>query len=738
LELRYDITVTGEQNIRRAFRGVEAEVAASSKRASAKADKMPGGASARRVTERETLAAQKKIEREAVAAQRRIAKDEAAATKKSERDRLASEKRVWQEKADNARRLAQIEVQENQKAQQKIAASAKASKAQWAKTSQGVARGVGTSVANTGRSIAMVGGTILGAVGAMGAGEAVSQEIGLDQRVRQVTVNARQSGETAADPKALRSHVRDTALATGATESGLIGAVETYTARTGDIKTATANLRTFATVAMATGASVEDVASTAADLAQKFNITKPKEMADAFAVLAFQGKKGAFELRDMASTFPEMAAAAQRMGMKGVGGMKTLGGLAQLARTSTGSGAEASTAVQMMLTQLTMEAGNLKSGKALGGKSVNVFEGGDATKGARDIREVLADVISGSHGNMTQLAGLFDARGVRAASPLITAYRSASDAAGGGNKGEAAGRAAVLKTISEASDAAAYFTEVEKDAADVAKSDAVKLEKINTRLREAFSSSLLPAIERMMPAFEEMIPKIAAVTESLAGVASWAVSNPLSGIGAALTAAVVKDVGSAALGTAISKALATQAGQGAGIVIGTAAITAGVMNLFQASAEIDANRRSSAMEKNSQEIRAQAAQEMGETGRLSPETRSRLEKLRERDTKRLSDEGDPLAGVGTVRAVANTFSGGLLGPTMFDDRHVQKQVDRDRYPEIIKSKSEANSFLLMDDAAKQVGISAQKVGAAADKLNAAGDKLAANDPARKGPIVSRN
>src|SRR6478609_1377458 len=148
MELRYDITVTGEQNIRRAFRGVEAEIAASGKRASSVANKMPGGATARRVTERETIAAQRKI-----------AKAEESATKKAERDKLASEKRVWQEKADNARRLAQIEVQENQKAQAKIKADTKATRAQWAKTGQSVARGVGSSVANAGRSVAMIGGT---------------------------------------------------------------------------------------------------------------------------------------------------------------------------------------------------------------------------------------------------------------------------------------------------------------------------------------------------------------------------------------------------------------------------------------------------------------------------------------------------------------------------------------------------------------------------------------------------
>ena len=81
MQLQYDITVTGEQNIRRALRGVESEIAASGKRATATAAKMPGGATARRSTDRDAVIAARKIERETIAGQRRIAKEEAAATK---------------------------------------------------------------------------------------------------------------------------------------------------------------------------------------------------------------------------------------------------------------------------------------------------------------------------------------------------------------------------------------------------------------------------------------------------------------------------------------------------------------------------------------------------------------------------------------------------------------------------------------------------------------------------------
>lgn len=728
MELRYDIVATGEQNVRRALRGVEAEIVASGRRATAVAARAPGGASASKKAEREATNATRKAEREAIAAQRRIAKAEESATRSSERARLAAEKRVWAEKEARAKRFAQIEIQENAKAQRKV----EAGRRQWSNTAQSMGRGVGTSVRSATGKIVGLGGTAIAALGGLGAADAVSQEIGIGHRIRQVTANARQAGTVGADPGAVRKQVRDTALSTGASESGLVGAVETYTARTGDLATATANLRTFATVAMATGASVEDVAATAADLAQKFNITKPQEMADAFAVLAFQGKRGAFELKAMATTFPELAAAAQRMGMAGVGGMKTLGGLAQLAQSSTGgSGESASTNVQAMLTQLTVKADDLKSGEALGGKKVNVFEGGNAENSMRDVRQVLADIISTSHGNMSQLTKLFDVRGVRAASPLITAYRSASDAAGGGSKGEAAGRAAVLKALSDASDAVVSFSEVEKDAADVAKSDAVKIEKINTRLREAFSSSLLPAIERAMPEFERMIPQIASVTEALAGMASYFVSNPLSGIGAIITAQVAADIGQAAIGQGVKAALSTSFGQMGALGIGTLMATVEVMNLLTASAHMDANTRLNALDENGRQIREQAKAEMM-TGEVTPETKKRLEALRGREDRRVwgKEFKDPLEGVGVVGRFGSWVTG---GPSPFNADTATSTMDAGRVKTNLESRAETDKLLA--EVAAQHKAAAEALKQSAKDISAAAKSSTA--PERSKPIVAR-
>lgn len=385
----------------------------------------------------------------------------------------------------------------------------------------------------------------------------------LEQRQRQVIVNARGAGE--ANPIGygdLQGQIRDTAIATGASQESVTGGLETYTARTGDLKTGISNMKTFATVAMATGASVEDLAGTAADLAQKFKISDPREMADALAVLAYQGKKGAFELRDMANTFPEMAAAAERLGMSGLGGMKLLGGLAQIARKSTGSGAEASTALQMAMTQVVAKGADLESGAALGGKSVKVFTDKSKTH-TKDFRGLLADIITTSGGNLPQLGKLFDVRGIRAMSPLITAYTAASEQAGGGKKGATAGRNAVLKELDDASNASGSFADVQRDASDTMKSATTQMEILNTQLTAIVQKDLLPSLVALIPHVQKLTPYFSKLVEAIAKAVDTFAKNPIGNIGEIIATKVAYDIAAAAIGPRIVDAL-TKAISGTG------------------------------------------------------------------------------------------------------------------------------------------------------------------------------
>lgn len=556
--LEYDIRVVGAKNVDAALSNIERRFATHNARMA----RTFGGST--RATKGGIGSEVAQAERATVASANRVASAERRLQEQAERRKVAMQNRYFsQQQRMQERNERQAVSAAKRKEQQALSALRKEASAR----AQFVQSTIGRSadrVFGTVRAVGTAGAAMLGIGGAALGAAAIGQATRMDDSVRRMIINARGPGQASAyEPEKLRGQLTRTAIETGTSPEALAAAGQTFVAKTGDIKTAVENMKTFATVAQATGANVEDVASAAADLSQKFDINKPKEMADALSVLVFQGKKGAFELRDMAETFPEMAAAAQRAGLTGVAGMKTLGGLAQIARQSTGSGAEASTAAQMMLTQLTNKSGELASGEALGGKRVSVFSDANKTK-ARDVPEVLAEIISKSGGNREQMSKLFDVRGIRAISPMLDVFSKASTAAGGGKKGEAAGKDAILKFIKDASESGGTFKDVQRDAADTMKSFDSQMEVINTELKDVVASEIFPELIRLAPHLQELVPLVATATRVFADLVRFFASHPFVGLGAVVAAQIVMELAKAKIGSAIGNAVKAMSSGGGG------------------------------------------------------------------------------------------------------------------------------------------------------------------------------
>lgn len=567
-----------------------------------------------RAREKAELASAKAVTRERIAQERQVARER----NKSAKEHETALKRASSEGSRVGRERAAREIS--------VRNEARASNREFLRTTFGNAS---QRVMGTVGAIGRVGAAAVGLSGAALTSASLGQALQLDEMTRRLAINSRGPGQAGANPEELRKKFTNLGIETGIAPEQLAGGAMKYVSKTGDLTTAMANMKTFAVTAQATGASVEDIASAAADLSEKFDIKTTEDMGKALAVLTFQGKRGAFELKDMAEQFPEMAAAAQRAGMTGVKGMQTLGGLAQIARQSTGSGAEASTAVQMMLTQLTTKSGQLHSGEALGGQKVDVFEGGDPTKKARDIPTVISEVISKSHGNQQQLAKLFDVRGLRAVSPLIKAYHDAADSTTGtAAQKEAAGKANVLRKIQVASDSGGSWADVEADAADAMKATSVQLEQLKIRLENAAASAFFPALQNLTPHLEELVPVVAKAAALVADLVSAFAQNPLEGIGAAMTLAVMKEIASAGIGQAVSLAIT----EGIGLMAagGLIALAVGAFEVGQMAVKtmmVEAQKSAEEAAKSGDEVRSKALDELKTKGYLSQETRNQLEGL---------------------------------------------------------------------------------------------------------------
>jgi len=366
-----------------------------------------------------------------------------------------------------------------------------------------------------GHAFRFLGGAALSAATAATGvvGAAARDSLRLQDASTRISIQSRQHGMNFVDPTALRKEFEGAAAqAPGVTAADIAEGVSTFVSRTGELNVARQNAKTFATVASATGTDVRDVVASAADLFQKFDIKTVEGMRDAFASLTAQGKKGAFELRDAAATLSPVAAAASAFGIgKGAGALRTLGGLTQIARSSTGSAAEAATAVQDMFIELQAKGGKLKNHF-----KVDVYKDGKA----RDIRDILVDSISRIGGTditkkMAGLTEVFGIRGLRAINPLITKYNEAYQGASGTKEErQAAGIAAIRSAFASAIDAAGDWKDVVQDATKAQESTSASLTAAWESVVAQVGDRLVPALIPLVADLPRLAPAIGPAIEA--------------------------------------------------------------------------------------------------------------------------------------------------------------------------------------------------------------------------------
>lgn len=363
-----------------------------------------------------------------------------------------------------------------------------------------------------GKNKSGVGGTAIGtflggmASKAVSAGldavtQAARESMKLDEMANRISISARGYGQKAVDKNALRKSFEQTAINTpGVSSEDVAAGVGGFVSRTGRLDVAQQMQGTFATVAAATGGKFEDIANVGAELFQKFDIKTIEGMRNALAKLTFQGKEGAFELRDAASQFTRLAAAAKSFDIgKGEVATANLGGLTQIAKRSTGSAESAATAVENMFSHLTQNAGTLKQ------SGVNVF---NKDGSSRNIQDILVDSIAGvGKGDMAKkkagLQQIFGSEGVRAINPLIGIFQEAFLGSKKGGASEQEALAIATKALREEFDktinVGSSWSEIQVDAAQRAKDASAKLGVAWEKAKSDFADKLLPGLTDALP-----------------------------------------------------------------------------------------------------------------------------------------------------------------------------------------------------------------------------------------------
>ena len=196
---------------------------------------------------------------------------------------------------------------------------------------------------------------------------------------------------------------------------------------------AVASMETLGKVAVATNSELTDVTKTGFQLQSALKI-KPTELKETFDALAFAGKAGAFELKDMAQFMPTIASAATSIGITGKKGAVALAAMMQMVRKDAPGAAEASTRLTDAL--LKMTAPDAVKNFAKFGVNIEQVLKNAVAKGVNPMDAALKELQRVTGGDAFKLSQIFGDKEAKLALMSLMKYREEYEklkaAAGGG------------------------------------------------------------------------------------------------------------------------------------------------------------------------------------------------------------------------------------------------------------------------------------------------------------------
>ncbi|EGR0465747.1 hypothetical protein FG064_01915 [Vibrio cholerae] len=253
------------------------------------------------------------------------------------------------------------------------------------------------------------------ASGAAGAGSAVVV-MGLEERYERLGI---QAGKTKEEMTQLRAEMFATSQQSDirVDQGEMLSAVEKIVEKTGDLKFAQENMANIGRVMQATGAAGEDIGAMFADMSEKFNLKNSEEVLAALDTLVIQGDQGAFTMKNLAAEGASASAAYAAMGRTGAQAVKEMGALLQMSMMGSGSSAEAASAMESVLADITS---NYEDIEKLG---IEVFDEEALARGEKKFRSIpaiLKEVMEATNGDITEYSKLFGDEAIRLVKKLAT------------------------------------------------------------------------------------------------------------------------------------------------------------------------------------------------------------------------------------------------------------------------------------------------------------------------------
>ncbi|WP_071912824.1 hypothetical protein [Aeromonas sp. SCS5] len=261
---------------------------------------------------------------------------------------------------------------------------------------------------------------------AMVGGAAVRGYAQLDRRISRIAIAADISRDKA---KELKDEINAVSNTKGIRidPNEATSAVEEILTKTGDLAYAIENLPNIAAVIQATGAGGLEVGGIFTEF-KKLAIDSSEAAMKAIDTLNMQGKQGAFTLANMAKEGPKIFAAYAATGREGASAVTELGAALQIIRQGVGSDAEAVTAFESIIRDITRPE-TVKKLKQLG--NIDVFDPEKLKQGKEVMRSLpvlIEEIVTKSGGLSSKLSMLnLTDEAKRALKPVIAEYVQTGD-----------------------------------------------------------------------------------------------------------------------------------------------------------------------------------------------------------------------------------------------------------------------------------------------------------------------
>lgn len=323
-----------------------------------------------------------------------------------------------------------------------------------------------------------------------------------------------------------------------------------------ELDAAVASLESLGKVAVATNSELTDVTKTGFQLQSALKI-KPTELKATFDALAYAGKQGAFELKDMAQFMPTIASAATTLGITGKDGAIALAGMMQMVRKDAPGSAEAATRLTDALLKMTAPE-TTKNFKKFGVDIESVLKNA-VKQGINPMDAAIKELIRVTGGDQFKLSQIFGDKEAKLAIQALMKYRQEYEQL----KKEAGGGAAAGTVQRDFEKSLQTFNQ-----------QLATLQGAGERLGIALGGALLPVVSKLIGDLVGFANAVTAVVNAInqlpAPVKNGAAELIRLGVQVLLLDKAIKGV--IALRAAFTAAMAGMGGSAAAAVVPTTAI----------------------------------------------------------------------------------------------------------------------------------------------------------------------